>query len=343
MIPHPLALAVLGCDLAALLLLLFAGWIAARIAAGWQPGAATQAQLRLERQAEVARLAGHAAALLVLLGTLVLVVLVASVLPALVPGAMCGTGVLQATAGRGERALALRLLALSLLGAFRLFARLDDHAVRSPLLPTVARLLLLAVPVAVLAGLDTARALAALDVHRPVDCCALVYGQLRAEPAAPASPAVAPWVVASLAAAGALLLAALAVLGRSGVRSPLRTGLLALAALGFAPIAALALVRVWAAYHYGVLQHHCPWCLFLGRHGLAGYPLFLAILLVLGEGPAAWLAQQVGRRHPELAAPAAARARRAAWGALAGLALYTALAFGPALLWRWRHCVWLHG
>lgn len=346
MIPHPLVLAVLGCDVGAALLLLYAGWVAARVVAGWQPGEATPGQLQLERQTEAAGLAGRTAALLSLLGTLVLVVAFAGALPGLVPGAMCGTGVLQATGGRGERALALRLLALLLLGAWRLFAKLDERTPRAPLAQTAARMLLLAVPIAVLAGLDTWRALAALDVHTPVDCCAVVYRQVREQAAGSTGPTAAsatPWVVASAAAAAALFAATLAALGRPGERSTRRAGLLALAALGFAPIAAFALVRVWAAYHYGVLQHHCPWCLFLGTHRLVGYPLFFAIALVLFEGPAAWLALRIGRRHPELEAAAAARARRAAWSTLVGLSLYAALAFGPALLWRWRYGVWLHG
>lgn len=345
MIPHPLVLAVLGCDLGALLLLLYAGWVAARVVAGWQADA-TPEQLRLERQTEAAGLAGSAAALLSLLGSLVLVVAFAGALPGLVPGAMCGTGVLQATGGRGERALALRLLALLLLGAWRLVARLDARTPRAPLVRTAARLLLLAVPVALLAGLDTWRALAALDVHTPVDCCAVVYRLVRdAAPAGtgPATLRAAPWIVASALAALGLGAAALAALGRGGERSARRTSLLALAALAFAPIATLALVRVWSAYHYGVLQHHCPWCLLLATHHLVGYPLFFAIVLVLFEGPAAWLAQRLGARHAELAAAAAARTRRATWGTLVGLALYVALAFGPALLWRWRYGVWLHG
>jgi len=114
------------------------------------------------------------------LAALVLVVAIAGALPDLVPGAMCGTGVLEATAGRGERALALRCLALLLLGAFRPCARLDAGAPEAPLLPTEARLLLLALPVTLLAGLDTWRALAALDVHAAVDCCAVVYDELSA-------------------------------------------------------------------------------------------------------------------------------------------------------------------
>jgi hypothetical protein len=274
----------------------------------------------------------------------VLVVAIAGALPDLVPGAMCGSGVLEAMGGRGERALALRCLALLLLGVWRMCARLDAEAPHAPLRPTVARLLLLALPVALLAALDTWRAIAALDVHAAVDCCAVVYDQLRAAGstvAAPVGPAT--WVFASLLAAGLVLLAALAVLRCCGERSPLRTGLLAFAALGFAPVAVLSLPRVWAAYHYGVLAHHCPWCLFRGAHGMVGYPLFFAIALVLFAGPAGFFAVLVGRRRPELAGVAAVRARAAAWRVLVGLLLFAALAFGPALLWRWRHGVWLHG
>jgi hypothetical protein len=55
--------------------------------------------------------------------SVVLVAAWASAFPALVPGAMCGTGVTEAMAGHGGRALALRALALGLLGAWHLLDR----------------------------------------------------------------------------------------------------------------------------------------------------------------------------------------------------------------------------
>lgn len=341
MLIHPLTLALAACDLAAAALLAAAAWHAAAVAAGWNAGAADAAQLALERRAEAASVLGRWGAALFLLAGLILVVAVSGALPPVVPGAMCGTGVVQATGGAAGRALGLRLAALVLLALWRGADQLDRAAPLAPLAPTAARLLLLAVPVAVVAALGTARALAALDVHTPVDCCAAVFDRATSLRQATVVAGLSDRALIAWTGAGWL---ALLLLGAGTLRARRRLGFAAtaLAAL-WVPLAALAVVRVFSAYHYGVLHHHCPWCLFLVPHRLVGYPLLGSLLVVLLQAPVADLVRHWGRAPGVPAAAAASQARQAALAVVAALILFGLLAGGPALLWRWTHGVWLTG
>lgn len=337
---HPLGLAVIAGDVVALILLILASITSARLVTGWRPGAPTRKQLLLERRAEASSIQGRCAAGIFLLSSLLLVITVAAVLPPIVPGAMCGTGVVEATGGLANRALALRLLALGLLGAWQLTDRLDRSAPSSPLGALPARLLLLATPIAAVAALDTAAALGSLDVGTPVDCCAVVYDQVVSVAEATRtwglSDEVWTWLTVVL---GALLIPA--ALWAGAARGRPATSLLALFALAWVPVAAVAMVRVFSAYHYGVLHHHCPWCLFLAEHRLVGYAVFGALLVVLFDGVGVFLAERLGRTAPELAARARDRARRGAWRAVLAVGVYGLLAVVPALVWRLRFGVWM--
>jgi hypothetical protein len=116
---------------------------------------------------------------------------------------------------------------------------------------------------------------------------------------------------------------------------------MAAAAFLWVPVAAIALVRVLAAYHYGVLHHHCPWCLFLPVHGGVGYPLFGALMVAAFEGAAAWGAAAIAARYPVVEPAGAARVRRSGRRVVAAVLLFFLLSAGPALLWRLRFGVWM--
>jgi hypothetical protein len=341
-ITHPAILAVLTADGITLLLLALAGWTALRITLHWSPGDADRRQLTLEADAEGTAITGRMALGLAGLSTGLLVVAVTAVLPDLVPGAMCGTGVLQGMGGLGGRAIALRGVGLGLLLMWGVVEGLNRQDPEGPLTRTAARLLLLALPTVALGAIETARAVFALDLHQPVSCCAVVYDQIRSPNAARTTAGLSDrfWVGACLAT-GAATLAGAAMLTRC--RTPARRPAIvtAISAAAFLPAAAVALVRVLSAYHYGVLHHHCPWCLFLPDHRLVGYPLFGALALVAAEGIAAVVAARVGRRVPGLAPAATARLRRAGWRILTGLAVFALLALIPPAVWRIRYGVWM--
>jgi hypothetical protein len=338
MTSHPLVLAVLALHVVGLALLAAAATAAFRVVLGWSPEAASAGQLALERAAEAASFQARAALAALAAGDVVLVAAIATALPTLVPGAMCGTGVLEAMRGAGGYALGLDAAALLALVVWRAIDRLDASRPDAPLATTAATALLVAFPAQLAASIATMQALLALDTHHPVDCCSVVYA--RATPAA-ASSATEPRLV-WIAALGAALLLAAAMIARSrpGPRAALA---LALVALPWTLLAALALVRVLAAYRYEVLSHECPWCLFLPEHGLVGYPLFGALAVVTGEAVAALTSARVARAAPTTEPAARLRVRDAS--ARIGLATiaFVVLAGWPAVRWYVRFGVWMHG
>ena len=343
MIFHPLLLSALVVDVLGMLFLWAAAFSAIGIVNGWSPESATGTQILLERRAETVSIQGRAGALLLLSSTLVLVIGITGVLPKLVPGAMCGTGVLQATQGAGGRALAVRGLALGLLAVWHLLDRLNRSQPDSPLATGAARALLLAAPAVFLAVMDTLRAFLRLDPHRPVDCCSVIYDQVRSATQAGSVSGIpdAYWIW-GLVLGGAVVVFLGATLWRSrrqpGVR---RAGLCSVATLLWIPVAATALVRSLAAYHYGVLQHRCPWCLFLPEHRLVGYLLFGALILAGAEATATLVCSMAAARLPALAKETLARSRAAGRRLAAAAVLFLALSGVPPILWRLRFGVWM--
>ncbi len=333
MITHPSLLATAAFDAIAVILLALAVWTKARLLIGTSND---------EREASSSRLARWALASFSLASIIYLVSLTLA-LPDAVPGAMCGTGVVQASEGLVQRALGLRILTLALLGAWSLHDTLRGRRGASALAPTATRILLLAAPVLVLAALDSGRSILALDEHAPVDCCAAVFGQVAETVEAGRGSGMSDeFLLGSTGALAAWILMLAVWLLVSPGKAPLRrSGLLGMSALIFVPLAAMATVKVFAAYIYGDADHLCPWCLFLPEHGLVGYGIFAALLLILLDGPAAFLAARSEVGLPELQGAGLARMRKGTLRLILALALFIALTGGPALLWRFGHGTWL--
>lgn len=338
MIWHPLLVAMVALHALGLASLAGASVTAVRLLIGWDPGSAQAAQLRLERSSEAASLLARASLVLFACAFMVLVAAVASALPILIPGAMCGTGVLQAMRGEGGKAIALQVAALLIMVVWSVLDRLDRSRPDSPLATACARVILVSMAAQGAASLQILDAILALQPHRPVDCCSIIYGRSMA----PGSGT--PWfdgpfvlVLAGALACVVLLLAPL-VRRRSGAPAAY---LMSSMALAFVPVAALALVRVLAAYRYEVLSHACPWCLFLPEHGFAGYPLFGALALVAIEAVALATAQGVARFSPALAVAARRRVRQAALRITLATLAFAIYATWPALAWRIRFGAWM--
>ncbi len=344
MTAHPLLLGIAVLDSLATLLLVVASLTSLRILLRWQAQSSTRLQLRLERAQQAASLATRSAWLLVFISSLLLVYAISNVLPGLIEGAMCGTGVLQAMQGLGERALALRALALLALFGWSLCDRCNRSLPDAALSERCSRLLLLALPLFIVAFWTSMQALWALDVHEPVSCCSVVYDQFDSVQQAQSSAAIADrfWVAATFIGVALLLILALLQL-KAGVRKHVTAIVLVAVAVCWLPIAYVALVRVLAAYHYGVLQHHCPWCLFLPEHYLLGFPFLLAFTLVLAEALAAPLLLSFASADSRLETFAGKRLRYGMLRVIAGLLLFAALGGLPPLVWRLMHGVWMSG
>jgi len=308
----------------------------------WTPAHADIHQLRRERHAETASLLGRwalgclaAAAALGLVGT-------AAVWHRMVPGAMCGTGVLQAMGTNGSRAMLFWGVTLVILYGWQVLDGLDSHHPLGVLTQAGARVMVSAAPFFVLAVFYSWQALMQIENVAPVSCCAAVYDQVLSG----ASESVAKkWLVPlclwySLVGGGALL--ALAVFK---IRFPDRgSGTMpAVVAVFWGIGATVAVKQVGSAYYYQVLSHPCPWCLFLPDYYGAGFFIFGCLAVVVLENIALWLSDRTRCRYPVLADPAARRIRRSAWRITIAMIGFTILTVGPAIAWRLRTGVWLNG
>jgi hypothetical protein len=251
---------------------------------------------------------------------------------------MCGSGVIQATHGQGGRALLFRFSALALFYLWTVLGRLEPKTQNSPL---NAKLLLLASPFLFLAAWDTLNAFYNLDTQRPVDCCTAVYDRIsngRDE----AFWLSDPLLVALFATLTFLLL----VCGAAGyLAGPSKVGvfcgLAAIISVIWAPTSVSALTRVFAPYHYEVLHHHCPWCLFLPEQNFAGFPLFLFLGGAFIEGPAAYALYRASGKDPGVQKAGLRKARRALLWMTVLAGCFAIMAVWPALLWRLRFGVWM--
>ena len=343
MIFHPLPLAIFVLDALGLAMVLAAAFTAIQVVLEWRPGAADNRQIRLETGCEIAAFRARFGFFSLALGTLVWVIGITGVLPPLVPGAMCGTGVLQAMDGRGHRVLTFRLITIAILYIWYALDRLDRSQPDAPLAVQNARFLLLAVPFLLIGLVDTFRAIVGLDLHEPVNCCAVVYDQLRSSNTVGKTSGIPDIMWVWGAGLGSIALMALSGITWVGAknRAPIWSGLLGLTTLLWAPAAAVAMTNSLSAYHYEVLHHQCPWCLFLPEHRMVGYPIFGALLLTAAEGTIAAAVAIAATGHSELAAPAGRRIRSASQRVIIGVTVYGCLAWIPPILWRLRYGVWM--
>jgi len=146
MIWHPLLIAVIVGDLLSLLLWLGAAATAFQIVIKWVPHSAGREQIQLERRAETARLAAKFSLAVFFLSTALFIIGITPVLPAIVPGAMCGTGVLQATDGLVGPALIFRFFVFFIMMLWLTYEKLNLSRPDAPLTRYNSRILLLALP-----------------------------------------------------------------------------------------------------------------------------------------------------------------------------------------------------
>jgi hypothetical protein len=342
---EPTLLAVLATDFIVILLILSASLTAYGVVLHWKPESADRTQLNLEIASETSSIKVRAGTIAFFFATIVLIVAIANVLPKIVPGAMCGTGVIQATDDMGNRALAFRFLAV-----FMLFFRCDlekiDRTIPGSLLvQTNARFLLMAFPVVFLSMTATFQAVSSLNVQQPVDCCAAVYDAVRssADISVAGNIPNAYWVISFLTGVAFLLVLGLRMWATSVPRSIQETVLLAVIGFVWGVIAWITLMEVLSAYHYQVLNHHCPWCLFLFEHRLVGYPLFGALGLTAFEGTIALAATCIGNKYPGLQFATLARIKKAGFRIVFAVLLFLMISGFPAVLWRLKYGVWISG
>ena len=341
---HPLLLAIFCAQIVALVLVLTAGLTAFRTALHWQPHVPDSRQLALEAQVAAASIQGRAAYGLWLFAAFLLVFGIANLFHHSIPGAMCGTGVFQAMSGSGSKLLLYLGVVLLLTHLWYALDRLNGLQVDLPLTARNARLFLTLPPVALLTLIQTYQTFAAIVPYQPVDCCAVVYDQFHDLQQAESIIGLGdPWWLGVFLVLSLLLLSLGAANGFTTSDRPKTR--LALAAVGtlWLPVAALTLVNILSAYHYGVLQHHCPWCLFLPEHGLVGYPLYGAMVVIAMEGFTLFFLPPMAGKAFQSNRQVTKRCRQAAQRITFAGGTFLIITLGPPLFWRLRYGVWMSG
>ncbi len=341
---HPLLTTMLVMDTLVLLLMTGAAVCAFRVVLDWSPEDTGGAQLRLQARQEAWSLATSIAAWTYLASSLLLITTLTNILPGRVPGAMCGTGVLQACRPDGYRMLLLRFLAAVGLLCWHRLESLNRSAPLAPLTPINARVLLALLPIVGLGFGATFQALTGLETTRPVDCCTALYDRIGPATAADTPIAfsrhAALWLF-GISSVGLPLLA----LGRcppATYRTSQWDSFLPVLAAAWLFSGVVALVQVWAPYHYEVLHHFCPWCLFLPEHKGIGFPLAIFFGLVAFEAPALWALIRARARYGHLLPADTALEVGSCRRLIIGVIGFSLLAAGPALWWRWQFGMWLN-
>jgi hypothetical protein len=267
---------------------------------------------------------------------------IANVFHADIPGAMCGTGVCQAMAGGSGRLLLLTGILLAVMYLWYEMDKLNRAQVDYPLTDVNARIFLIVPPVAVLTLMQTFDAFAGIQAHRPVDCCAVVYDQFPTLQQAGSIFGVADtWWIAAFMLLGILLLGLSAASIAPGAKHPSLRPILPIVCWLWLPVAALTLVNVLSAYHFEVLHHHCPWCLFLPEHGLVGYPLYGALGLIGMEGSLLFFLPRAAGKVPRINRHLGRRCRQAVKRISIAQIVFLIIAAAPAIVWRVRFGVWI--
>lgn len=346
MMLHPMSIAELIIEALSLIILIRASLRAIQIIDKWQPSSSTQVQLSLERQGELLSFEGRIVSALSVFALILLTINITGIMPRHIQGAMCGTGVVRASNGYAERAFALKLITIIALYIWHEIDVLNRTDKRAPMSVYAARFYLLAVPFSILGGAAIVKTLVSLDNSAVVNCCAALYDRVSSQPQTPviSHPQTGELLLFSTSAA-LYLASGLCCIFRPGfprqkIIFPL---VFFLSGALFVPVALRSLLHTFAPYHYQVLHHHCPYCLFLPKHNLVGYLLCGSLLYGFLESLAPLIARVAGNRFPELESFAQKRIRAAGLRAVAMALVFLVLSTVPAIVWKWRHGVWMIG
>lgn len=341
---HPLTLALWLTESLSWCVYFGAVWRVLAVLSEWQPSVNSESQLQREHALELVVYQGRWTMGLQIVALVLLIAGISNVWPALVPGAMCGTGVLQAMGPDGWQTIAFHLLTLFGFICWRVVVVIDRADPLSPMALLQARLLLLIAPCLFWSGVTLWRALSAIQGAAPVNCCAAVYGRVAGGWLSSgwlSELSSREWLSAGLI--GSMILLGWAARQwrhpESGIS---RSIFLALPLTAFWACSAEMGLRFGVGpYVYQVLQHPCPWCFFLSEHRYIGIVLFGLPLLVITECAAAMTAAGVARRYPSLSMQANERASRAGLYVLVCTVFLLLIAATPVLLWRSRFGGWI--
>lgn len=225
----------------------------------WDFSATSSAQYNLEKRSYLV--------VLVILGTLVFKILLLPFfshlvdrLAAIVPGAMCGAGVIASDVF-GMPLLVLKVVILFLAGIWLIANREDLRAENYPYLPAKFRFFLLIYGAILVESILDWLYLLNIPTETPVQCCSGIYGAVGA-----GNPLPLGLDTNTLLVLFYLLFALVVVLGLS------RYSLLhLLASAAFMYVAYYAVVYFFGTYVYQLPTHKCPFCMLQKEYYYVGY------------------------------------------------------------------------
>lgn len=301
---EPWVLLRVAAGLVAFLLFARGAFTAQRVLRRFDVARATEGQLALERQMELASTFVRIGAVVQVLA-LALSALASDRLSRGVRGAMCAYGVFGANEW-GFRSLAMTAGVALAAGVLTQLLAFDARVRGFDLVRPIARLTLVMAP---LSAFDLALVyeyLSRLDLTVVASCCSVQLDPIAARGSGFAG---GPRVIATIVAVAGTVLSIAAAL--FAARSPTRTrvaaaGIVSLVAI---PAALAASVLEVAPHAFEVPQHVCPFCLLRSDVLAIGYPLYGALLLaaIWAGGAAASALLARGDAAKEALAPFARR------------------------------------
>lgn len=321
MLFQPAIIALLMAAGLAVLMLAVAAPFALQIVRHWDLRSGSERQLALERRTYLfSTLLGFV--LLAQLGALLLFVFTADRLSVMFVGAMCAVGTLNVNPW-GFPALLAQIGVFFLAATWLAINHVDNQARDYPLVRVKYALLLGLLPaLAACFGLEW-QYFVNLKANVITSCCGSMFsGEAKnlASEASALDAGAALWLF--YGSLGGVLLAAFACWRRP--RRAAGYALAAASALAFAA-ALTGVISFVSLYIYEHPHHHCPFCILKPEYDYRGYALYLPLFVATAAGLAAGALQPFAGR-PGLARSLPAFSRRLAAVALAGFALFAAVA-----------------
>jgi hypothetical protein len=268
---HPGILALIVGSSIVLVMMVYAGWIGARVLKSWDFESSSAEQLALERKTYLASTLARAALAFQIASGLLFLFTVDDVHDLFV-GAMCATGSLNANP-IGWTALAVKVVVLIVSPIWIVFDRLDRRAGDFPITKAKFTALLLLVPL--MAADVTLQVLyfTGLDPEIITSCCGALFSESGSTLASEmASLPVRPMLVAFYATAALFLGTGLACfLSRSRLLRYLLAGL----SLLILVVSLVSIVSFLSLYVYELPTHHCPFDMLQSQYSFIGYPIYL--------------------------------------------------------------------
>ncbi len=185
----------------------------------------------------------------------------------LVPGAMCGAGVIKANA-YGNPLLALKIVILFLSGLWLNINGLDLKAKRYPYMKLKAWFFLLIFLLLSAEFLLDILYFTHIETTKPVSCCSVIFGQTAGANGLPFGLDIPKLLILFY------LLFALVVLTTLSNMAMLSIG----ASLLFGVVAYYAVVYFFGTYIYELPTHKCPFCMLQNHYYYVGYMVWGLLL-----------------------------------------------------------------